>query len=290
LHALISLTRACTCNENKLLERAGLFRQSFLPGRNSFGFVRKDVDLADPSIAGLVRAVTPLEPEDKVDPHLLLGDYARFQVLVNGTEPGNTVLNLDGSLEVSVLFARDAAQADILAILDAEAISFDALNDHLWRATVEASNLTNLAAHDQVEWIDAGPAPQMPDNNNTRAAINVDAVQNVTNITPGNPPTITYGGLTGAGITAGVQDTGIDATHPDLNIVATISPNPLGSHGTHVAGILAGSGLNSSAVDMDGDLILDAPFLYRGMAPQAALIASGDLDNGTNLLNVSLEP
>lgn len=80
-------------------------------------------------------------------------------------------------------------------------------------------------------------------------------------------------GHTGAGVTVGVVDTGVDATHPDLDesVVAardfTGGDNPADGfgHGTHVASILAGSG------DADPDM--------TGVAPGADIISAKVLDD-----------
>jgi len=286
LHALISLTRAVTCDEAEQLERLGLVRQHHLarPGYHSVGLVRKGINLADPLLAALLRRITPLDPEDKINPPILVGDYSRFRGLTEDGTVANAVLNPDGTLELSVLFAPDTTQAALQAILRAEAVSFSPITDYAWRATIGPARLRPLASYDAVSWIDAGPALSMPDNNNSRAALNVNGLQNVAAVNAGPPPNITYGGLTGAGITAGVQDTGLDATHADLNIVATIAPNAVAAHGTHVAGTLAGSGVQSSLNDAGGNPNNGAPFQWRGMAPQAALVSSSDLVNGANLL------
>jgi hypothetical protein len=173
LHALISLGRALTCVENEELERLGLIRQSHLakPGWHSFGLVRKGINLGQPLLRDVLLKITPLEPEDKVDPHILLGNFARFEVVTDDEIPANTVLNPDGTLELAVLFARDVARTVIPVILGAEAVSFDAMSDTHWRVTLTAERLLGLAARDEVEWIGAGPAPPMADNNNTRVAI-----------------------------------------------------------------------------------------------------------------------
>lgn len=74
-------------------------------------------------------------------------------------------------------------------------------------------------------------------------------------------------GYDGAGVTVAVLDTGIDAAHPDLagrvaaeaNFTDSDTADDLQGHGTHVAGILAGSGAASG-----GD--------YTGTAPGATLL------------------
>lgn len=80
-------------------------------------------------------------------------------------------------------------------------------------------------------------------------------------------------GLTGAGVTVGVIDSGVDAAHPDLagvlaaQVDFTRDPpssgdvRDTGGHGTHVASILAGSGAASGG-------------RYRGVAPGVRLVSA----------------
>lgn len=79
-------------------------------------------------------------------------------------------------------------------------------------------------------------------------------------------PAAWQAGLTGAGVTVGVLDTGIKADHPDLagkvleaqDFTETQAGDDVG-HGTHVAGIIAGTGAASNGS-------------RRGVAPDAKLI------------------
>ena len=293
LHGIITVKRTPEHDELLKLEKAGINRQSFLPNKHAFGFVDRDVDFSDPNIARLVRSFTPIEPEDKIAPDILVGNYQKYFVdEINE----NYVLNDDDSLSLSVLFARDTSLEDIRSILEQQAISFSPLTDNLWEVNIEAENLINLATYDRVEWIDPGAFPDLPENDNTRPVTNVDDVQDAqvdgfgNLILSGGFPV--YDGLSGDGITVGVDDDGIDASHPDLNVVADRPAS--GSHGTHVAGIIAADGQNSNGTvvnrtDVWGTTVYgtltSTPFQWRGVAPNAGLIDSGNLINSANVLN-----
>ncbi|MDD5139466.1 MAG: S8 family serine peptidase [Verrucomicrobiales bacterium] len=107
-----------------------------------------------------------------------------------------------------------------------------------------------------------------------------------------------YGGLSGSNVVVEVNDTGIDAAHPDFTTggnpttaggppirVTGISPVSLtdtNGHGTHVAGIIAGNGAKSySVTNIPQGSVTNADF--RGKAPAARLYSVTALNNNGTL-------
>ena len=279
LHGIVTLRQACTCQDNLRLERDGVLLLRHLPGRQAIARIDRRFTLATNP---LVSSIALLDPEDKIDPDILVGNFARFVVSPDGSPLRNQVAAGAGLVNVTVTFFRDVAASRISQILTAEGVPFTRLSDIQWQITVPPVRLRPLAANDEVEAIDAGPAPALPDNDNSRAAINTNVLQNGTVNAAGT--VITYAGATGQGVTVGVQDQGIDASHGDLNVVASLSEAADGSHGTHVAGTIAGSGLLSNGTNTAGGANGGTPFQWRGQAPNAGLIASGDLDTASVML------
>jgi len=276
LHGMVTLSRACTCQDNLRLERDGVKLLRYLPGRQAIARIDRRFT---PGSNPLVTSIALLEPEDKIDPNILVGNYARFNVAPSVGTVRNQVAAGPGLVSVTVTFFADVSLTRINQILTAEGVPFQKLSDVHWQITLPESRLRPLAANDEVEAIDPAPAPPMSDNDNSRAVINANVLQNAT-VNPAGTA-ITYGGASGQGVTVGVQDVGIDATHGDLNVVASLSEAADGSHGTHVAGTIAGSGALSNGTNAAGTANGGAAFQWRGIAPNVALIASGDLDTAS---------
>ncbi len=282
LHGMIVLHRAITCDEIDLLERKGVLRQSFLNKRHSIGLIQRGVDLKDPEIARIVKWVLPLEPEDKIEPDLLLGNYSAFEVYQDGAPLGiNTALNPDGTLKLLVQFYPDIHLKTIEKLLGTFAEKASPKSDHLWEVVLKATALVPLATNDAVEWIESGEPPRLLENATTRNTINVNAVQNATVNAGAN--TITYAGLSGNNITIGIDDAGVDEAHPDLNVVRNVSGGTTGNnciafHGSHVAGIAAGSGVQSANAG-------GTAFQWRGMAPRSGIVDWGTLVHAGNTLD-----
>jgi subtilisin-like proprotein convertase family protein len=118
--------------------------------------------------------------------------------------------------------------------------------------------------------------------------ISVDAVTNAN-----------WLGLSGSNVVVEVNDTGIDASHPDFSQSGNAAAGPSGptrvtgyypsstndvdGHGTHVAGVIAGNGSESySVTNVPSGSVTNADF--RGKAPAAQLFSYGFL--GANDTNV----
>ena len=99
--------------------------------------------------------------------------------------------------------------------------------------------------------------------------------------------TTNYMNLYGLNVTVEVNDTSIDATHPDLAGRVFGSPadlSDLNGHGTFVAGQIAGNGLKSTTVtNAQGSINPGTNGQYRGKAPLAKLFIRNFNDSDQNL-------
>ena len=110
--------------------------------------------------------------------------------------------------------------------------------------------------------------------------------------------TTNYMNLSGSNVLVEVNDSGIDATHPDFSANHTVQVRVIGDsalslvdtngHGTHVAGIIAGDGTESSTVtNAQGSIMPGTNGQFRGMAPAATLYSVAAINNTFSFLNNS---
>jgi subtilisin-like proprotein convertase family protein len=135
-------------------------------------------------------------------------------------------------------------------------------------APAPASVLPAIARLAGVQQVELSPMRLLA-NDLSRARIGVAA--NTTT-------TVNYLGLTGSNVLVNVNDSGVDTNHPDLHgrilFDMPISGVDSNGHGTHVAGIIAGSGLKSTTVaGASGSIMPPVSYQFRGMAPAAQVFA-----------------
>ena len=133
--------------------------------------------------------------------------------------------------------------------------------------------------------------PRIHANDLSRATVGVAADQQVSS---------NYMNLSGSNVLVEVNDSGIDAMHPDFgtglntSLVRVFGDPTLPSlvdtngHGTHVAGTIAGSGYESTTVtNAQGSIMPGTNWQFRGMAPLANLYSVAAINDTFTFLNVS---
>ena len=263
-----------------LLAQSGATVVSYIP--NNAYLVR-----ASSGVAGMlessppVQAVVPYEPYYKIQSPLL------WQAVGQMTLPDHTVLNLG-------LFA-DTAPATLIQIPKLGGQIIGAPDQSPFGPVVHVIPPRNWTA------LAVLPGVQIVEPFYRRAVAN--DLARATNGVAANSLTATnYLNLTGSNIIVEVNDTGIDAQHPDLTASAVYgrvtgvigdAPQSLvdtNGHGTHVAGIIAGDGSMSTTVtNAPGSTLPGGKgtnFQFRGMAPGATLYSVAGIQGGadTNII------
>src|SRR6266550_7961605 len=248
------------------LSAAGAKIISYIP--NNAYLVRVSQNGAQ-QMAGMAQAVLPYEPPYKLKTELLkLAMEA--QPLPEGT--ALNVMVFEDALEET---RTEFAQRGVEVLAESPSPFGPVLTVRFPSWEESGVGWIELAQLPGVEVVEMSRA-RVPANDLSRVRLGVATdTQTQTN----------YLGLTGSNVVVNLNDTGVDATHPDL---MTFSGKVIGDfpsslvdsngHGTHVAGIIAGDGTKSMTVtNARGSINPGTNFQYRGMAPGARIfsIASG---------------
>ena len=222
---------------------------------------------ADP----LTQAVLPYEPYFKLKPPLLalaveqqpLPDNQTLNVLLF---PGARTATLDQvkDLGVEILGEERSPFGPVVSVR----VGGTGGPSGGVSATTPAALLPALARLAGVEEVELARARVLA-NDLSRARIGV--ANNTT--TPEN-----YLGLRGSNVLVSVSDSGVDTNQPDLQgrVLFDLPPSGVDTngHGTHVAGIIAGSGLESTNLtSASGSSMPAISYQFRGMAPAAQVLA-----------------
>ena len=212
------------------------------------------------SASPLVHSVLPYEPYYKIQ-STLLGLAVNEQPL-----PPGTALNV-------AIFASDAASAR----QDLEKLGVKIMGED----PSVFGPIFHVLAPDDWTPLAQSPVVRLIERFNRRVTAN-DLSRVTMGISPDTTSAITndYLGLTGKSVLVQVNDSGVDATHPDFTATGTAAAGPSGptriaglnpidlvdtnGHGTHVAGIIAGNGAKSLGV---------------GGGPNVGVYAEGSVSN-----------
>lgn len=271
-HVLLQLHAIPTAAQRATLAASGIELLGYIPNNAWLASVQTPVVL-NRGAQSLIRWVGALLPADKLSPALRQNGVASWAREENG------------EITLQLLFFEDVSQQaakQLIARYEGEVVLARQNTSYVVRFA-SASVVEQLAAEDLVQWVENGPAPKrlrdtpsiestestsgrVPQNDGARVRTNVDALQTA------------HPDATGSGTRLGVWDGGVDPSHPDFTGRLWVDPDhsePADSHGTHVAGTMAGDGRNS--INHGG-----TANQWRGIATAAQVFSYDNNNNNKN--------
>jgi Mg-chelatase subunit ChlD/subtilisin family serine protease len=278
LHAYVQLHEPPTPVERAALKSAEVTLLDFVHGTTYTAFVDKALDPNDNTLTSLVRWMGLIPPADKVDPKILAGNYETWAD------------NGDGTVNLLVTFFSDVVTPTAESILATHVVSYSTYANHQWAVVMNKTEVVPLSEEDPVYWIEEGPIPLLPINDEAREDLMVDEVQQAVITGPSTP---FYKGLDGSGVSVGIFDTGVNTPtfqHQDFAGRLLRTANDTNSHGSHVAGIVGASGSQSVANCPSGSC---TDYELRGMAPNVSLAPyygwnATRMDQAVNTYNIEV--
>ena len=248
LHLLVQLHELPSPAGRQELARQGLDLGAFVPGSAFIAAVpvgRAVAAVANPR----VRWATLWEAGHKLHPRIVAGDWAPWAR--NPARPEKVAVML--LLHHDVPLAAGPALAG-----KAGGVAMPAVQGlHGMTVWLPQARVAELAAEEEVLWIEEAPPPLTPTNDGVRSGLRAGGLA--------EPP---YG-LDGSGVRLFVFDGGsVRSTHQTFDPgtgsrVTVIDGRPASTHATHVAGTAAGDGSGS------------AGSRGRGVAPGASVLSAG---------------
>lgn len=258
MYSILKFDQPLSSEELTELEVSGVRLLSYLGNGAYIAAVASRASLASESMESLLGFAGVLTADDKISPQLRAGLYEEWAL---GQEP-NTV-------RVLVQFFSDVTMDEARSDLERLGLEGRPHGPRSWSLAIGIDRIRELAELEFVQWIEQGPIPFLPLNETGRRRSDSNEAQ-AADLT--NPQPVYRVG--GHGVRIGISDTGVDEGHADFGSVTSAgvagasrvyNQRPGGGiHGTHVASIAAGNGLNS----VDNGL---PAFHRRGHAPAAEI-------------------
>jgi subtilisin family serine protease len=260
VHAIVQFRAPLTVAQHRLLRENGVLLQGHLGGNAYSAAIPRGLDLDRPQVRSLLRWVGQIRPADKLKRPVAARAFETWAI----DAP-------TGRVKLLVQFHPDVTAAQVAEDLRTVAATGERYGaDNSWATTVDPGDIDRLAALDTVRSIQQGPTPFLPLNDGGRRIAESDEAQQVRF----GAPQPANGKVSGAGVHVGICDSGVDEHHDDFDDVTAAGTAGAsrvyhavagaGGHGTHVASIAAGSGLNSAANGYPA-------FSLRGHAPRASV-------------------
>lgn len=244
-HVLLQFANIPTDPQRAALEAQGVRLLSYVPNYTWFASLPTKLSLQEPAMAP-VRWIGAIQSLDRLAP--ILRERGVREDMID--DQGRTGLD--------VRFFADVSPDEALRVLETYGATVETklIDFNRFVIRVDPGAIAALSDEDGVQWITEAPPPKATHNDGTRARTNVNTVQ----AAPYN--------LSGANVDLGIWDSGKVDTHVDFSGRLTVvdSSATVSSHGTHVAGTMAGDGSNSA--NQGG-----AAFQWRGMAPGADIFS-----------------
>ncbi|MFL6194817.1 MAG: S8 family serine peptidase, partial [Thermoanaerobaculia bacterium] len=248
VHALVQLYDIPDESQRAGLSRSGLELGQPLPGRAWIAALPVGQATALSHLPE-VRWIEPWTAARKLHPRLRAGDVGPWAR--NPERPGMTMTMVLLHKDVDLAVGRELAERVGGVAMD-PVVGIHGLT--IW---VPAERLADLAAEEEVLWIEEGPAPLSETNDGAQAQMNATPVM-----------TSPYD-LHGSGVNLFIYDGGrVQLSHETFDAgagsrVTTLDGSAVSQHSTHVAGTAAGDGSGSTGLR------------GRGMAPEASIFSAG---------------
>lgn len=254
IHVLVQLYDAPDREVYESLESAHIELLNYIPRNAWFASMPAGLDPAEAleslRVAEIVRWAGTIWPEDKVS-----RDVWSAQI-------GGWAIAEDGRVRLAASFFDDVSLESAHQVVSRHGgvIEGEVPLSNKLLILVQASEIPALAAEDTLRWLDQVPPPPIADNDGSRVAANVNAIQ-----------AAPYD-LSGTDVDLGIWDEGlVDRDHEDFRDngtyrVTQVETAGVLDHATHVAGTMAGNGARSESAG-------GTARQWRGMAPEADIIS-----------------